>query len=289
MHSKYGRSSGFTTVELATVCTILLVVSGVVTLGLGSVLQAYRTGADARMIASQISQARMRASATFTRVRLLPDTVNRTYQVEVMTDKIAGTYQLEGGTASLSQGVTFGFGGVSTPAGEQTFHAVSLGQATPAADRAAIAAFHLRTAELQRAATGTNATLGEAENRLGLLRRAIEATPGAPAALAERGRAVAGRLRDLRMELRGDSALEAAQEPTPPTLLDRVQRVVGNTWSTTQAPTATHRRNYEIASQELAAFLPRLQGVLDELRKLETDAEAAGAPWTPGRLPVWKP
>ena len=63
MHSKYGRSSGFTTVEMATVCTILLVVSGVVTLGLGSVLQAYRAGADARMIASQISQARMRASA----------------------------------------------------------------------------------------------------------------------------------------------------------------------------------------------------------------------------------
>ena len=106
---------------------------------------------------------------------------------------------------------------------------------------------------------------------------------------ADRGRTLTGRLRDLRSELSGDPVIESAQEPTPPTLLNRVQRVVGNTWSTTQAPTATHRRNYEIASQELAAFLPRLQGVLDELRKLETDAEAAGAPWTPGRLPVWKP
>ena len=179
--------------------------------------------------------------------------------------------------------------GRETPAGEQTFHAVPLEQRAPAADRTAIAAFHLRTAELQRAALGTNASLGEAENRLGLLRRAIEATPGAPAALADRGRTLTGRLRDLRSELSGDPVIESAQEPTPPTLLNRVQRVVGNTWSTTQAPTATHRRNYEIASQELAAFLPRLQGALDELRKLETDAEAAGAPWTPGRLPVWKP
>jgi len=25
------------------------------------------------------------------------------------------------------------------------------------------------------------------------------------------------------------------------------------------------------------------------LKKLEDDAEAAGAPWTPGRLPVWRP
>jgi photosystem II stability/assembly factor-like uncharacterized protein len=192
-----------------------------------------------------------------------------------------GTYKV---TLSLRQN------GRETPAGEQTFHAVPLGQATlAAADRAAIAAFHLQTAQLQRAVTGTNASLGEAETRLGLLRRAIEVTPGAPAALADRGRALAGRLRDLRMELRGDSAVEAAQEPTPPTLLDRVQRVVGNTWSTTQAPTSTHRHNYDLASQALAAFLLRLQAAVDELRKLETDAEAAGAPWTPGRLPSWKP
>jgi len=92
-----------------------------------------------------------------------------------------------------------------------------------------------------------------------------------------------------RVELSGDNVLESAQEPTPPTLLDRIQRVVGNTWSNTQAPTATHRRNYEIASRQLSEFLPKLKAAADELRKLEEDAEAAGAPWTPGRIPVWKP
>jgi len=120
MHSKNGRNSGFTTIEMATVCTLILIVSGFVTLNLGSFLQSYRAGADARNIASQISQARLRASATFTRVRVRPDSVNRTYQIEVMTNKTAGTYQAEGGEGFLSQGVTFGFGGVSTPAGEQT-------------------------------------------------------------------------------------------------------------------------------------------------------------------------
>jgi Tfp pilus assembly protein FimT len=105
---------------MAVVCTLLLIVSAFVTLSLGSALQAYRAGADARMIASQITQARMRASSLFTRVRVKTDTVNRTYQIEVMTDKTIGTYQAEGGQGFLSQGVTFGYGGVSTPAGEQT-------------------------------------------------------------------------------------------------------------------------------------------------------------------------
>ncbi len=192
-----------------------------------------------------------------------------------------GTYKV---TLSLRQN------GRETPAGTQTFHAVPLGQGPlSSTDRAAVAAFHQQTARLQRAALGTNASLGEAESRLAMLRRAIEVTPGAPPALGERGRALTARLREFRAELSGDPVIEGAQEPTPPTLLDRVQRVVGNTWSNTQAPTATHRRNYAIASQQLSEFLPRLKAAADDLRKLEDDAEAAGAPWTPGRIPVWKP
>ena len=181
--------------------------------------------------------------------------------------------------------------GRETVAGTQSFRAVPLGQGPLAtADRSAITAFHQQTARLQRAALGTSSALGEAESRLGMLRRAIDGTAGAPAApLAERGRALTAKLRDLRVELAGDNIVEGAQEPTPPTLLDRVQRVVGNTWSNTQAPTATHRRNYDIASQQLTAFLPKLRSAVDELRKLEEDAEAAGAPWTPGRIPTWKP
>jgi len=173
-------------------------------------------------------------------------------------------------------------------AGTQTFTAVPLRQESRSvADRAAIAEFNRQTARLQRAALGTNSSLGEAESRLGALRRAIDLTPGAPPALADRGRALVGRLRDLRVELSGDPVIGATQEPTPPTLLNRIQRVVGNTWSTTVAPTGTHRRNYDVASQQLAAFLPKLTAALAELRQLETDAEGAGAPWTPGRVPVW--
>jgi len=75
----------------------------------------------------------------------------------------------------------------------------------------------------------------------------------------------------------------------PPSVQARLQRVIGGTWNNTSAPTATARRGYDIASQALAAFLPKLRLAMDDLKKLEDDAEAAGAPWTPGRLPVWTP
>jgi hypothetical protein len=68
-----------------------------------------------------------------------------------------------------------------------------------------------------------------------------------------------------------------------------VGRIVGGTWASTSAPTATHRRSYEIASRELAAFLPDLRSAAADLQRLEQAAEAAGVPWTPGRIPSWTP
>jgi hypothetical protein len=193
---------------------------------------------------------------------------------------VPGTYKV---TLTIRQD------GRETVVGSQTFKAIPLGQgALSAPDRGAIAAFHQETARLQRAAMGTNAALVEADARLQLLRRAIDATPAAPA-LAERGRALNQRLRALRTEMDGDSVIAGENEPTPPTLTNRIQRVVFNTWSTVSAPTATHRRNYQIASEELTQFLPRFRAFLDDQKKLEDDAEAAGAPWTPGRVPAWKP
>ena len=172
----------------------------------------------------------------------------------------------------------------------QTFKAAPIGAGSlPAADRVANAAFHAQTARLQRALLGTSQALTEAENRLRSLRTAIDQTPRAPATLADRGRAMTDRFRQLREELSGDPVIGARQEPTPPSIQARLQRVIGGTWNNASAPTATARRGYDIASQALAGFLPKMQGALEELKKLEEDAETAGAPWTPGRLPVWKP
>jgi hypothetical protein len=41
---------------------------------------------------------------------------------------------------------------------------------------------------------------------------------------------------------------------------------------------------------EFEKVLAVLKPVVEtDLRRVEEQAEAAGAPWTPGRVPVWKP
>ncbi len=60
-------------------------------------------------------------------------------------------------------------------------------------------------------------------------------------------------------------------------------------WTSSSAPTATHERNVEIASESFVEVLAGLRTLSGELESLESEMEGAGAPWTPGRLPDWQP
>jgi hypothetical protein len=47
-------------------------------------------------------------------------------------------------------------------------------------------------------------------------------------------------------------------------------------------------KHYDIASQEFTDVLSKIHQLVDvDLNNLEKLLEAAGAPWTPGRVPQW--
>jgi hypothetical protein len=72
-------------------------------------------------------------------------------------------------------------------------------------------------------------------------------------------------------------------EPTPPSLLDRINRASSGFWSTTGA-TATHRREYQIALELFTNLHQRMDTLLEsDLARIEKEMEKIGAPWTPGR------
>jgi hypothetical protein len=53
-------------------------------------------------------------------------------------------------------------------------------------------------------------------------------------------------------------------------------------------PTQSDVDSYTIAASEFGDQLAKLRTLVDaDLVKLEKDMEAAGAPWTPGRVPEW--
>ncbi len=176
-------------------------------------------------------------------------------------------------------------------AGPVAFETVPIGTVGLATDdRQALLAFQRQTAALQRAVMGSVEALGEVQVRIDHLRRAaLDTAPGEVDWLA-RIETLEGRFEDLRNELEGDSTIASRSEPTPPSIVDRLGRVIGGHWTSSSAPTATHRRAYQIAADAFAPVLAELRRLVDEeLAALEAEMDAAGAPWTPGRLPNWRP
>jgi len=194
---------------------------------------------------------------------------------------VPGTY-----TASLAQRVR---GEWMELAGPVSFETRALGVSSlPIPDPAESLAFHRKAAELNRAISGANRVAGEVEGRLSHLRRAARETPGGSAEWVDRIDSISERLADLRTQLTGDRTISRRSEPTPPSISRRASRITGS-WSSTLGPTGTYRRQYEIAAEEFAPVLAALRELVEgDLAALEGEMEASGAPWTPGRIPVWQ-
>ena len=90
------------------------------------------------------------------------------------------------------------------------------------------------------------------------------------------------------MALRGDVEMAKRSEPVSSSISDRVSSVMDGERFSLAKPTQSHIDSYNIAAAEFAEQLAKLRTLVEvDLAKLEKDMEAAGAPWTPGRVPEW--
>ncbi|MGZ5481260.1 MAG: VPS10 domain-containing protein [Pyrinomonadaceae bacterium] len=172
----------------------------------------------------------------------------------------------------------------------QTFQVVVEGQERMTqADRAALVEFQTKVARLQRAVQGTLDAANALTPRLAAIRRALLETPNAPATLLDEAAQLEKRKNDILRALRGDQALRARNMNLPPSISQRVNSIVGGQRLSTQRPTQTHFDQYATAAAEFEGTLTRLRQLIEsDLQRLEKQMEAAGAPWTPGRIPEWK-
>ncbi len=180
--------------------------------------------------------------------------------------------------------------GVTTDlAGPQEFGVVELGINTfKAADLAEVQAFQQKTWDLERAVRGTLKWAAEAESRLAHTRKALYDTPDADTAMLAESQRLQTELDDILVELSGDETRGDRNVFTPPSISNRVNRIVESQWDTTSAPTQTELDGYRWAADAFAKELGRLHEFAGDLDVFEGQLEAAGAPWTPGRLPEWK-
>ena len=179
--------------------------------------------------------------------------------------------------------------GVEEVGGARSFQVKPVPSAPPGTDFVAVAAFQQRVSELQRRIGVAGSELGRQSGRLGYMRAALLRTPAAGAELFGRIDEVEQAFAGIRLRLQGDQLRGSLNEPGVPSVANRVGNVAGGHWQTRQNPTATQRRNIEIAEGDLAGLERDIAGIIDgPLAELEEALAAAGAPWTPGR-PVGPP
>jgi len=181
--------------------------------------------------------------------------------------------------------------GVMAPLGQpQEFRVVVDGQGGMSpADRSALVDFQQKVARLQRAVQGASDAANALKPRLVLIKRALMETPSAGDKLLTDAAGLDKRTNEILRALRGDTALRARNINLPPSISERVGDIVGSQRMSTSRPTQTQMNQYTVAAQDFETTLTQLRQLIEgDLARLEKQMEAAGAPWTPGRIPEWK-
>jgi photosystem II stability/assembly factor-like uncharacterized protein len=219
---------------------------------------------------------------------VLPRTRPPDEEADPFTEQDRGALVLPGKyRVSLSKRVN----GVVTPLAEPLEFAVAAdgADALAEADRKELAEFQRNVARLQRTMTAALGTANDLAARLEQAKKALDQTPAADAKTKELVRKMIQEDRDVLRVLRGDVALRARNENTPVSTAERVEYIIESQRFAVAKPTATQREAYRIAGEELTQEIAKLRKLVDvDMKELEKAMDAAGAPWTPGRLPEWK-
>jgi len=196
-----------------------------------------------------------------------------------------GAFALPGKyTVSLAKRVN---GVVTELPGSET---IEVAAATPYTqeERVSMVEFEEKLGKLQKALTATQEAATEAGTRLDSIKRAIDATPTLSPKLHETALNLQRELDGINLALSGDRLWRAHNEGTPASISERIQSAGGSTRGTGH-PTKTSMEQYQIGSDELAVQIPKLKKLIEtDMKNLEKQLDAAGAPPTPGRLPDWK-
>ena len=91
--------------------------------------------------------------------------------------------------------------------------------------------------------------------------------------------------------MRGTPA-KASGEEVPPAQVPLNKRLSNITYThmgSTSGITTTEKQGYEILKEEFPPVLEALKQIVEnEVPALEAELNKINAPWTPGRMPVWK-
>ncbi len=183
-------------------------------------------------------------------------------------------------------------GEITDLAGPVEFNVVPLNNVTlPADDRAAVVAFQQKTAELGRIVMGTRNVASEIIGKLAAIKQVVSNTPAIPNTLLAKVAKLQKEMDDVMWAFTGQRPKASPEEVPPaiPSINDRLQKLIYYQSRSTQNTTQNMKDNYDRIVEKFRPVYKKVKAILEnDLKALEKEVEKYGAPYTPGRLPVWK-
>ncbi len=158
----------------------------------------------------------------------------------------------------------------------------------PLADRQALNEFNEKVAALSRAISAADAHRGKLDDLLPYLESAAMSVGDLDGKQLAEVSSIRAGLKKVNEELVGDHILTQFEGQSRLSLKGRTDLIVGSLWNTTSGPTGTYERAYQEAHDTFGAVLAELRDLHERTQKLEDQLERQGAPYTPGRMPVWE-
>jgi len=151
--------------------------------------------------------------------------------------------------------------------------------------------FSKQVSQLAIAVVGTERMIAESVNKVEHIKQAIYSTPGFSQNLMNKARALGVELELLNFKMNGIPAKASGEEvpPSQVSINDRLGNITFAHMGSTSGISNTERLNYEILKEEFPPVLTALKRIVEtDIPALEAELNKIGAPWTPGRMPVWK-
>lgn len=156
----------------------------------------------------------------------------------------------------------------------------------PVQDHDRVFTFKKKTAEIQRILIASGRSIGEALKKTEFLKKGCDQTAAPTADLYQKALKLEIKLKDMGEVLYGDRTKQKRSEPARSGLYGRLGNIIYGYWRCSSPPTETMRVQLGIVERSLESFTSKLTRLLEvELDKLLKEADSAGVPWTPGRLP----
>jgi photosystem II stability/assembly factor-like uncharacterized protein len=161
----------------------------------------------------------------------------------------------------------------------------------PATDYNENVQFSKQVSQLAIAVVGTGRMITESTSKVEHIKQAIYSTPGASQDLMNKARALGVELEALNFKMNGVPTVASGEEvpPAEVPINDRLGNITYAHMGSTSGIANTEKQNYEILKEEFPPVLAALKRIVEtDIPALEAELTKIGAPWTPGRLPVWK-